>query len=241
MRNKMLEEMVEHDQRDQIIITLHSAPEQDLALRSVDLHAGAMRVRFSSAKTDQIEDLLHRDFAKLIRQICSGATMRKQIFNVPDFCMRIRGLAVKGYTLMVNTMENGMRQFIIRLKQATGNAMALFSKATTGNKGLLILDDGVLDRSSIQIDPNRLFDEMLAHLYLPLTNLNNYLRATLDGERSANTRDLSHSVVQLKTKAEVLQFAFDRLISEKMLEKFAGPEADYSGEDKRGQLIAQQT
>jgi len=31
--------------------------------------------------------------------------------------------------------------------------------------------------------------------------------------------------VQLKTKAEVLQFAFDRLISEMMLEKFTTPVA----------------
>ncbi len=223
----MLEEIVEHDQRDQIVITLHGEPEQDLTLRSIDLHAGAMRVRFSSAKTDRIEDLLHQDFAKLVRQICSGITMKKQIFNVPDFCMRIRGLAVKGYTLMVNTLENGMRQFILRLKEAKGNAMALFSKASSNNQGLMILDDHVLQNSSIQIDPNRLFDEMLAHLYLPLSNLNSYLRATLDGHRSGKPEEFSHSVVQLKTKAEVLQFAFDRLISERMLEKFTGPEGEY--------------
>lgn len=236
----MLEEMVEHDQRDQIVITLHGEPEQDLTLRSIDLHAGAMRVRFSSAKTDRIEDLLHRDFAKLVRQICSGVTMKKQIFNVPDFCMRIRGLAVKGYTLMVNTLENGMRQFILRLKEATGNAMALFSKASASSKGLLILDDDVLERSSIQIDPNRLFDEMLAHLYLPLTNLNSYLRETLDGQRSGKAEDFSNSIVQLKTKAEVLQFAFDRLISEKMLEKFAGPECEVINPEPNRRLTAGQ-
>jgi len=225
----MLEEMVEHDQRDQIVITLHGGPEQDLTLRSIDLHAGAMKVRVSSAKTDRIEDILHKDFAKLVRQICSNATMKKQIFNVPDFCMRIRGLAVRGYTLMVNTLESGMRQFILRLKEATGNALAMLAQTASNGQGLLILDNQIMNTSAIQIDPNRLFDEMLSHLYLPLTNLNSYLRATLDGQRDTKVEQFSHSIVQLKTKAEVLQFAFDRLISEKMLEKFTGPMTPEAG------------
>ncbi|MEO1493980.1 MAG: hypothetical protein AAFV19_17645 [Pseudomonadota bacterium] len=234
----MLEETVEHDQRDQIVITLHGEPEQELTLRSIDMHSGAMRVRFSSARTDRLEDLLHRDFAKLVRQICSDVTMKKQIFNVPDFCMRIRGLAIKGYTLMVNTLANGMRQFILRLKEAKGNAMALFTKPATGNQGLLLSNDQVLPNSSLQIDPNRLFDEMLAHLYLPLSNLNTYLRATLDGQRGGKTESVSHSIVQLKTKAEVLQFAFDRLISEKMLEKFTGPSGEALDGDAPDRLEA---
>ncbi len=219
----MLDEMVEHNHRDQIVITLHGSAELDLVLRSVDVYAGAMKVRVSSARTDKIEDLMHRDFAKLVRQICSGIPIKTQVLNVPDFCMRLRGLAVKGYTLMVNTLENGMRQFILKLKDATGNALAMFSHASSGQQGLLILDGDVLNNPSLQIDPNGLFDEMLSHLYLPLTNLNSYLRATLDGQKDAKVEQFSHSIVQLKTKAEVLQFAFDRLISEMMLEKFTGP------------------
>ncbi len=219
----MLEELVETDQKDQIVLTLNDGPDLDLQIRSIDLFVGAMKVRFSTQRFSQIEETLQTDIARMIREICASSTQRKQIINVPDFCLRIRGLVVRGYTLMVSTLENGLRQFILRLKQATGNAFALFSMQADERRGLVFADSELMVRSDQQIDSNRLFDEMLSHLYLPLTNLNTFLRGALDGERRCKTEELSHSVVQLKTKAEVLQFAFDRLISEMMLEKYTGP------------------
>lgn len=139
---------------------------------------------------------------------------------MPDFSLRFRGLAIRGYTLLVHTLEDGMRQFIVRLKRGVGNAMALFQSFGGPQSGLKILSDPADDAEGQRGNSGRLFDEMLSHLYLPLVNLNTYLRTTLDGRNNGDT-DLASSVVQLKTKAEVLQFAFDRLISEMMLDKYA--------------------
>ena len=97
-----------------------------------------------------------------------------------------------------------------------------------------IFSTKLLDEQEHEIKSDRLFDEMLSHLYLPLVNLNNYLKHVLDGgQRHAGKDQLESSVVQLKTKAEVLQFAFDRLISEMMLHKYTHPKAISTVEEDR--------
>ncbi|MEM1299623.1 MAG: hypothetical protein AAGH68_10125 [Pseudomonadota bacterium] len=221
----MPDELVESevkDQKDQIVITIHETPEKELSLRSVDLFAPAMRVRLSTPTTDKIEHVFHSDVATLVREICSSASQAKQVINVPDFSVRFRGLAIRGYTLLVHTLEDGMRQFIVRLKRGIGNAMALFREFEEPEHGLHILGPIGARRSAGSQNAGRLFDQMLSHLYLPLVNLNTYLRSALDGGSNQDDRSLDSSVVQLKTKAEMLQFAFDRLISEMMLAKYAG-------------------
>ena len=223
-----LVEVEAKDQKDQIVITIHETPEKELSLRSVDLFAPAMRVRVSTPTTDEIEQVFHTDVAQLIRDICATVTQPKQVINVPDFTLRVRGLAIRGYTLLVHTLECGLRQFIVRLKRGVGNAMALFRPMNESESGLWVLGNGDADGPATQANAGQLFDEMLSHLYLPLVNLNTYLRATLDGHVDSRDEGLESSVVQLKTKAEMLQFSFDRLISEMMLAKFAhraGPAA----------------
>lgn len=219
----MPDELVESeikDQKDQIVITLHETPEKELSLRSVDVFVPSMRVRLTTPTTDQIESVFHRDVAELIRRICGSANMPKQIINVPDFTLRFRGLAIRGYTLLVHTLEDGMRQFIVRLKRGVGNALALFRQTNTAQPGLNVLggDDNTSDAHKAR--SGRLFDEMLSQLYLPLVNLNSYLRNALDKGEHDRESGIASSVVQLKTRAEMLQFAFDRLISEMMLEKY---------------------
>ena len=214
-------ELAEADQKDQIVITLHESAGRDLSVRSVDLFISAMKVRFSAQAVNCLERIFHSDVAEMVRGICRSATLSKQIINVPDFNLRFRGLAIRGYTLLVHTMEDGLRQFIVRLKRGIGNALALFRPWEDEGQGLSIVNAS-FENSSNQVSPGRLFDEMLAHLYLPLVNMNNYLRQALEGQRENGGQALATSIVQLKTKAEVLQFAFDRLISELMLEKYAG-------------------
>ena len=208
------------DHKDQIVITVHETPEKSLILRSVDLFIPSLKVRLSSQATDDMEQIFHRDIAALVQRICGSATLPKQIINVPDFCLRFRGLAIRGYTLLVHTLEDGMRQFIIRLKRGVGNALALFqdSALAEGPFNLVGAGDGstASSRSSAQ-----LFEEMLSNLYLPLVNLNTYLRATFDDPAKAKDSALAGSLVQLKSKTELLQFAFDRLISERMIETYA--------------------
>ena len=221
----MAQEVAEAESMDQIVITLHEKEESDVFIRSVDLFISSMKVRFSARSVSSVESVFEVEFADLIRQICGSSTLSKQVINVPDFVLRIRGLAIKGYTLLVHTLDNGMRQFIVRLKHATGNALALFrSNESSEQEGLSMFSAHPISNGH---DPrsDRLFDEMLSHLYLPLVNLNTYLKHVLDGtgERDRPTDQLGSSIVQLKTKAEVLQFAFDRVISEVMLEKYTEP------------------
>ncbi|MFK7944943.1 MAG: hypothetical protein AB8B85_18820 [Paracoccaceae bacterium] len=231
MPDKLVEVDVK-DQNDQIVVTIHETPQKELSLRSVDMFTPAMRVRVSTATTDRIEQVFHNEIADLIRKICGSATQPKQVINVPDFTMRFRGLAIRGYTLLVHTLDDGMRQFIVRLKRGVGNAMSLFRRIETPESGLNVLGDAPEGVSANQVQVGRLFDEMLSHLYLPLVNLNSYLRASLDGETDKRDSGLESSVVRLKTKAEVLQFAFDRLISEMMLEKYAaGSDRDQPNTD----------
>lgn len=217
-------EVAEADQKDQIVITLHESEGSDLCVRSVDVFAAPMKVRVSAQTQKGLESVFHREIAEMIRRMCEAATLAKQIINVPDFTLRFRGLAIKGYTLLVHTMENGLRQFIVRLKRGIGNALALFKPWGEQKNGLSVLPISGQDG----VNSDRLFDEMLSHLYLPLVNLNNFLKNALESRSDHASGDLATSVVQLKTKAEVLQFAFDRLISEMMLEKYTRAEPDYA-------------
>ncbi len=211
------------DSTDQIVITLHEEEGSDVFIRSVDLFISSMKVRFSARSTSSVEAVFENEFADLIRRICGSSTLAKQVINVPDFVLRVRGLVIQGYTLLVHTLDNGMRQFIIRLKQATGNALALFRPNSESGHGLSMFSGGPVNGNGCDQQSERLFDEMLSNLYLPLVNLNSYLKHVLDGDRTGATDQLGSSIVQLKTKAEVLQFAFDRLISEIMLEKYTTP------------------
>lgn len=219
----MATELIESDPKDQIVITLHEEDRGALRVRSVDLFISAMKVRFSAPATHGIEHVFHREVGRLIRGICGESTLAKQIINVPDFQMRLRGLAFRGYTLLVHTLESGFRQFIVRLKRVVGNALALFQMSGRTDTGLSLFRSQVLDGPERGGNSNRLFDEMLSNLYLPLVNLNTYLKNTLDGAQPHQPDQLVSSVVQLKTKAELLQFAFDRLITEMMVEKYATP------------------
>lgn len=211
------------DSTDQVVITLHEEEGSDVFIRSVDLFISSMKVRFSARSTSSVEAVFESEFADLIRRICGSSTLAKQVINVPDFVLRVRGLTISGYTLLVHTLDNGMRQFIIRLKQATGNALALFRPNTETGHGLSMFTADTENGGGGDQQSNRLFDEMLSNLYLPLVNLNSYLKHVLDGDRADATDQLGSSIVQLKTKTEVLQFAFDRLISEVMLEKYTMP------------------
>ena len=106
------------------------------------------------------------------------------------------------------------------------NALALFKSWGEQENSLSITPVG--EQQGVSSD--RLFDEMLSHLYLPLVNLNNFLKGALESRADHASGDLATSVVQLKTKAEVLQFAFDRLISEMMLEKYTRTDTEQVAE-----------
>ena len=218
-----LAEADQEDQKDQIVITIHESDARDLCVRSVDLFSNPIKVRVSAKGKRQLAAIFQQEIADIIEQICATATLAEQIINVPDFALRIRGLVVQGYTLLVHTMENGLRQFIVRLRRGIGNALALFRSWNESNSGLSILpsEPEAPTGKSGKIGAHRLFDEMLSHLYLPLVNMNSFLKQALESKQDGRGPEFSSSIVQLKTKAEVLQFAFDRVISEMVLDKYA--------------------
>lgn len=214
-------EPVNSEQDDQIIIMIHEDVRSNLYARSVDFCIGPMKLRVSPRSDECLNAIFHRSVADHLVDICARAPRSNQIVNAPDFSLGFRDLAIKGYTLIVQTLESGLRQFIVTLKRASGNAMAIFGDPDARACGHAIGRVGhTCGGTSTSA---RLFDEMLAHLYLPLSNLNTFLAQAIDTNDVYRETGFGSSIVQLKTKAEVLQFAFDRLISEVMLEKYSPP------------------
>ncbi len=189
---------------------------------SVDLRTGIVNVLLSARKAQIIDEIFQPDFAGAIREICQSVGAETQIVNAPDFRIRIHGLAIEGYTLFAQTVDGGLRRFTIRLRRVTGNALALLK---LGHEDTSALRREMICEIGGRVSADRLFDEMLAHLYLPLVNLNSYLRTVLDGQRACAGDEFSISAVQLKGRTEILQFAFDRMLSELMVARATDDEA----------------
>lgn len=202
---------------DHITMALAEEPRGALRPLSIDLQVRTLQVHFSVSKAKAIGEVLQAEFARAVRSICLAVPPEMQIVNAPDFRMRIRGLSVEGYSLLARTSEDGHRRFTLRLRRAAGNALALLKLAESDNDALSAIHDGMLQEIDRYIGADQLFDEMLAHLYLPLINLNSYLRTVLDGQSSCSGEEFSISAVQLKARTEILQFAFDRMIAELMV------------------------
>jgi hypothetical protein len=211
---------------DQITIALAEDASGALRPISMDLEANALQVVFSARQANTIDRVLNSDFARTIRSICLALPPDVQIVNAPDFSARTCGLEIEGYSALANTLDDGLRRFTIRLGRVRGNGLSVLDLSDPEQEGeaLSMFGSDVLRGLDRQIDADRLFDEMLAHLYLPLVNLNSYMRSVLDGQASCSAEDFSASAVQLKARAEHLQFAFDKMISELMVARVSTPE-----------------
>jgi hypothetical protein len=211
---------------DHITIALADEPRGALRPLSVDLHVGALHAVFSARQAKTIDEIFQPDFARTVRDICLAVAPDAQIVNAPDFSVRIHGLRVEGYTLVCQTLEDGFRRFTIRLRRATGNPLAVLRLGASDAEAPSAATGEVLREIDGRVGADRLFDGMLAHLYLPLVNLNSYLRTVLDGQRDCPGEQYSISAVQLRARTEILQYAFDRMIAELMVARAAdGDEA----------------
>ncbi len=211
---------------DQITIALAEDASGALRPMSVDLEVSALQIVFSARQASTIDRVFNTDFARMIRGICLALPLDSQIVSAPDFRMRTCGLVLEGYTLLANTLDDGLRRFTVRLGRFSGNGLALLNLCGPDEEGeaLSLFRSEVMRGLDRQINADRLFDEMLAHLYLPLVNLNSYMRSVLDGQNSCSAEEFSASAVQLKARAENLQFAFDKMISELMVQRVSPPE-----------------
>jgi hypothetical protein len=212
---------------DQITIALTEDASGALRPLSIDLEVSSLHVVFSARQASTIDRIFKADFARALRGICLAVGPDTQIVNAPEFRMRVCGLVLEGYTLLANTLDDGLRRFTIRLGRVTGNGLALLDVYGADKEAadLPLFQSEVLRGLDRPINADRLFDEMLAHLYLPLVNLNSYMRSVLDGQNSCSAEAFSASAVQLKARAEHLQFAFDKMISELMVARVSPPEA----------------
>jgi hypothetical protein len=219
-------EFTETKPTDQITIALAEDASGALRPLSIDLEACSLQVVFSARQAGTIDRVLNADFARTIRSICLGLPPDMQVVNAPEFRTRACGLVIEGYTALANTLEDGLRRFTVRLGRVSGNGLAVLDASDPEQDGeaISLFRSEMLRGLDRQIDADRLFDEMLAHLYLPLVNLNSYMRSVLDGQASCSAEDFSASAVQLKARAEHLQFAFDRMISELMVQRVSPPE-----------------
>ncbi len=200
---------------DHIAISIAESDCGSLRPLSVDLRIGLLNMQLCARRAQVIEEIFQPDFARAVRGICLSVGPDTQIVNVPDFRIHVHGLGIEGYTLFAQTFEDGLRRFTIRLRRVTGSALALLRLGQADAR--LAAGRDVLCDLGGRVSVDRLFDEMLAHLYLPLVNLNSYLRAVLDDQRACAGEQFSISAAQLKGRTEILQFAFDRMISELMV------------------------
>lgn len=219
----MSNEAVERQSKDQIVIVLRQSASSEPRVRSIDLLTDGIQTRLKGRDSGSIEAVFKPPMAKHIRAICRTADQDCQIVNMPDYSLQFQGLSIRGYRLRVHRDEDGSRQLILCLLHAVGNALVMLQTIGKPRGGLTIFGTDAECAPPHRISSDRLFDQMLSHLYLPLVNLNSYLETILDGNRAPCPERVTSSVLQFKTKAEVLQFAFDRLISETTSEHGALP------------------
>ncbi len=206
---------------DQIVVRLEETRPQILGIQAIDICVSSVRVRFGSVAAHGVDQVFQPDVGQIVRSICDGVAHSVGCVDRPDFFLRSRGLTIEGYSISVTIGRDNLRRFKLRFHRATGNALAIFKLSPGQDTGLALFTPRILSGPEDQLTSERLFNEMLSQLYLPLVNLNTYLGHVLDGSVNDRGTSLSNSVVQLKTRAETLQFAFDRLISSMMVEKYS--------------------
>lgn len=216
---------IDIDTADQIVLMIEETSRDQFCVRAIDLHITAMKIRFSADRTNLVEEVFQSDAASLVRSICIAALRDREI-DLQSLCpVEICGLAVSDIGASISRSDQELRQVDVRLRVALGNVIALFRASPSEKSGLSLFKSRIIAGPGHQLDSDRLLDDMLSQLYLPLVNLNAFLRQLLEGQSEAPKEALASSVIQLKTKAEVLQFAFDRLISGMVIDNLAAPPA----------------
>ena len=206
---------------DQIVVHLEELGTDQLGVRAIELSVSSVMVRFSAPDAQGLDDTFQPQFGGIIRSICDGALHSPGTIQRPDFCLRQRGLTLEGYEVTRSLDDAGTYRIQLKFHRARGNALSVFRLSSRTDTGISLFTPRILSGPDNHMSSQRLFDDMLSQLYLPLVNLNAYLRHVLDGSTPQRGEPLSHSVVQLKTRAETLQYAFDRLIADMMMSRFS--------------------
>lgn len=199
--------------QESISITLQEVAEGDLRVRAVDIMMHEMKLRLSTRNTSNVDMVFHPELAAALRSICDNASAGRQIVHVPEYFLEMNSLVVRGYTLMVHRVTDGLRQFIVLLKDVAGFALDLLDFSSFGESGLSLHPLPRPGAHGGAPDHGPMVDEMLGHLYLPLSNLNAFLDDHFASGRPANTERVSGMLLALKTKIELFQFAFGAMLS----------------------------
>lgn len=223
----MTQEVPPTEVADDVLIVLEQAGRTALGVRAVELSISAVKVRFAASKAQDPERVFRREVASTVRSICDGAIRSLGAVDRPGFSLHLRGLDLEGYAIATSVSEAGTRRYRLRIGRATGNALGIFNLSADSETGLALFTPQILSGPEEHSGSVQLFNDMLSQLYLPLVNLNAYLRLMLDGTAPGRGESLSQSVVQLKTRAETLQFAFDRLIAEMMVDRYMTEPGDH--------------
>ena len=191
---------------DQIVISLRDAAE-GLTVAHVDLTVNGLETRITGGGHRTVESVFRAAFAQHVRAICLAASTTRQVLYMPDYEVRLGGLELRGYTLRIDADGTSGRRLALRMRRLAGDAMAVFRS-----------DSDTIAVPTARIagggDAERLFNEMLSQVYLPLADLNRYLDGIFGGNRTPEPEQLTASILRFKTKAEALQFAFERLIGD---------------------------
>jgi hypothetical protein len=209
---------VEAEPADQLYISLDEDDAAHLRIKTVGIVSGKMRVNFAPIEASELTEVLHPAIAQEILRICSVASGAKHLLSKPDFMLRAGGAVLHGYALLVSTDESGKRSFNLRFRKLTGTALAIFRTEIRTSGSLAVLNDDAPRNLPHMQASTRLYDQMLSELYVPLANLTGYLKQTSKTLSEEQQPCFQGSVAHLKARAELLQHAFDRLITEMTLD-----------------------
>lgn len=209
---------VEAKPADQLYISLEEDSAANLRVNTVGIVSGKMRVNFAPLEASELSEVLHPAIAQEIQRICSIASGSKHLLSKPEFMLRAGGAVLHGYALLVSSDPSGRRSFNLRFRKLTGTALAIFRTEIRTSGSLAVLNEDKAKTMPSGQSSTRLYDQMLSELYVPLANLTGYLKQTSKALSAEEQPSFQGSVAHLKARAELLQHAFDRLITEMTLD-----------------------
>lgn len=208
----MSQEVAEAKQAEQVVISLSTGAHGDTRVVAVNLTVNAMRICLNALQARSVRAVFRSEVAELIEQVSAWPASCYTAARVLGPSLRCGTLNIIGYSFE-GRMEEGRKAVTVRLFHTEGNAMSLFRD---------IAQDDVPAPGPAQLgECERLFEEMVSQLYLPLADLNVFLNQPVPEPSDDHVLHLTNTVVHLKTRADRLKRAFDRLITQVRTDKLA--------------------
>ncbi|MEM7422192.1 MAG: hypothetical protein AAF334_00635 [Pseudomonadota bacterium] len=200
------------EQSELISITLGRFSDGRFIVKAVDFLSHSLKLRLSTGTEETPDAILNRRLASDLTLLCGKYSDRRQVISLPDYTLDLGALMVRGITILVHRVVDGSRQFVVRLRQATGYALTILNLSRTTGSELSFEAPEAGARVGRTGQDDTLLMQMLEKLYMPLCDLNTYINDRLESGQRLDGPALDRSLTALKTRMELFQFAFENVI-----------------------------